>query len=176
MNNNKIMWLEKLAKCFLPTTAIIAVVCVFSMDVTLTMTSYGNQFSYRNSAAFTVAFVYSAMLSIPLLIFQVRWWRKAEQTRRRKLANLFIILAALVAPIGFATDYVIPIFTEITVTPLGPVSILVAALPTYIAMRDNKILAVNAEKERTMLMLDTSPMCTQIWNRDMTTFDCNNAA
>ena len=176
MTNNKIKWLEKLVKCFLPTTAIVAAVCVFSMDVALTMTRYGNQFSYRNSAAFTVAFFYSAILSIPLVMYQVRWWREAEQTRQRKLANLFVVLAALVAPIGFATDYIIPIFTEITTIPLGPVSILVAAIPTYIAMRDNKILAVNAEKERTMLMLDTSPMCIQIWNRDMTTIDCNNAA
>ena len=34
---------------------------------------------------------------------------------------------------------------------------------------------VKAEKERTMLMLDTSPICTQIWDRDLNTFDCNEA-
>jgi len=34
---------------------------------------------------------------------------------------------------------------------------------------------VKAEKERTMLMLDTSPLCTQIWDRNLNTIDCNEA-
>ena len=32
-----------------------------------------------------------------------------------------------------------------------------------------------AEKERTMLMLDTSPLCTQIWDKNLNTIDCNEA-
>jgi PAS domain S-box-containing protein len=35
--------------------------------------------------------------------------------------------------------------------------------------------SVRAEKERTMLMLDASPLCTQIWDRNLNTIDCNEA-
>ncbi|MCL2805830.1 MAG: hypothetical protein FWD26_07820 [Treponema sp.] len=44
---------------------------------------------------------------------------------------------------------------------------------------EEKILmekAINAANERLMLMLDTSPLCTQIWDRNLNTIDCNEAA
>jgi PAS domain-containing protein len=36
--------------------------------------------------------------------------------------------------------------------------------------------AVNEANELAMLMLDTSPLCAQIWDRSLNTIDCNNAA
>ncbi|MCL2820842.1 MAG: ATP-binding protein [Oscillospiraceae bacterium] len=35
---------------------------------------------------------------------------------------------------------------------------------------------MNEANERAMLMLDTSPLCTQIWDRELNTIDCNEAA
>ena len=35
--------------------------------------------------------------------------------------------------------------------------------------------SVNEANERLVLMLDTSPVCTQIWNKDGVTIDCNEA-
>jgi len=35
---------------------------------------------------------------------------------------------------------------------------------------------VNEANERAMLMLDSSPLCTQIWDRQLNTIDCNEAA
>ena len=38
--------------------------------------------------------------------------------------------------------------------------------------RQQELAAIN---ERIMLMLDSSPLCTQIWDRNLTTIDCNEA-
>jgi len=35
---------------------------------------------------------------------------------------------------------------------------------------------IRQENERLMLMLDTSPICTQIWDKNLNTIDCNEAA
>jgi len=37
-------------------------------------------------------------------------------------------------------------------------------------------LAISATNERLMLMLDTSPLCAQIWDRNLNTIECNEAA
>ena len=48
-------------------------------------------------------------------------------------------------------------------------------------VRNSKLIFMKIEKslyeanERTMLMLDTSPICAQIWDRNLNTIDCNEA-
>jgi len=37
-------------------------------------------------------------------------------------------------------------------------------------------MAISATNERLMLMLDTSPLCAQIWDRNLNTIECNEAA
>jgi len=42
--------------------------------------------------------------------------------------------------------------------------------------RQSMIAEMNEANERLMLMLDTSPLCAQIWDRNLNTIDCNEAA
>ena len=37
------------------------------------------------------------------------------------------------------------------------------------------VVKINEANERLMLMLDTSPLCTQIWDKNLNTIDCNEA-
>ncbi|MDR0496035.1 MAG: PAS domain S-box protein [Treponema sp.] len=41
--------------------------------------------------------------------------------------------------------------------------------------RENMMHEIREANKRTLLMLDTSPLCTQIWGRDLNTIDCNEA-
>jgi hypothetical protein len=42
--------------------------------------------------------------------------------------------------------------------------------------RHSLIASMNEERERLMLMLDSSPLCAQIWDRNLNTIDCNMAS
>jgi len=44
------------------------------------------------------------------------------------------------------------------------------------AIITNMEQSVNEANERIMLMLDTSPLCCQIWDKDLSTIDCNEAS
>jgi len=127
-----------LSKVSIAAAIVIAVLCIFSNDVVLTMTRYGNQFSYHNSILFVIAMTFTAILATPLIILQYTWWSAAELQRFRMLAKIFIIIAPLASVVGFVTDFIVPIFTTGTITPLGPATILSASITTYFLMFSNK--------------------------------------
>jgi len=63
-----------------------------------------------------------------------------------------------------AVDYIIKPFSK---------EMLTKRIDLHIALsKENSIHAMN---ERLMLMLDTSPLCTQIWDKNLNTIDCNEA-
>jgi len=117
---------------------IVVLICVFSNDVVLSMERLGNQFSYQGSVVFAVGLVLAALLSLPLIFLQFKWWNDSELVRYRRQAKIFIFTAIISTSIGFYTDFIVPIFTSNTITPLGPVTILMASLTTYILMFLNK--------------------------------------
>jgi len=53
-----------------------------------------------------------------------------------------LILTLLLAPLGFVTDYYIPAFTNMTITPLVSVLLFPASLQLYISMRINRTLSI----------------------------------
>ena len=132
----------QLVKLLFAVTAVIAVLCVISNDAVLTMTRFGNQFSYQNSVFFMGAFIYASILGVVLFIFQIKWLNEAELKRHRKFVLAFTASAGLALPVGLITEFVIPIFTRYTVVPLGSVTILVAAMPIYVSLITNKMLSI----------------------------------
>jgi len=63
-----------------------------------------------------------------------------------------------------AIDYILKPFSK---------EMLIKRIDLHIALsRERSIVAMN---ERLSLMLDTSPLCTQIWDRNLNTIDCNEA-
>jgi len=131
-----------ISKAFIVIGVIIALFCVFSREVVFFMTVTGNQFSYYNSVSFITALVFTAIMAVPLMIFQFKWWNEAELLRFRKLSKIFIVIAPVASAIGFITDLIIPIFTEYTVTPLGPITVLTASLTTYFLMFSSKTQSI----------------------------------
>jgi len=122
---------------------IIALFCISSNNVHLVMTRYGTQFSYYSNVYFMLALLFTIILAVPLIITQFQWWSEAERLRFRKIAKIFILIAPLSSVVGFFTDLVVPIFTQNTTIPLGPVSILLASLTTYFLMFSNKNQNIN---------------------------------
>jgi PAS domain-containing protein len=63
-------------------------------------------------------------------------------------------------------------FTDDEISILHSFGFMIAS-----AMERHALAKKNKEStERMMLMLDASPICTQIWNTDLETIDCNEAA
>ena len=64
---------------------------------------------------------------------------------------------------------------------LGIIFIAISSLVIRKVVRNTSAVFTGLENslreanERTMLMLDTSPLCTQIWDRNLNTIDCNEA-
>ena len=125
-------------------TTIFSVSCALFGDVVFVLTKYGYQFSYPKNLLFTTAFVLISLLIVVVIVLHIRWWHETEMKRYRKQAFWFIIIAALVAPIGFLTDFIIPFFTETTTVPLGSVSLLIASIPIFIFLRTTQTLSVTA--------------------------------
>ena len=126
--------LINLAKVALLLTAVISAICIIANDVVFFPGIYGNQFSYQGSLFFIFAFLYTVVLAVPLVMLQFKWWQEAELTRHRKLAFIFLALGTLASSTGVFTDFMVPIFTNQTITPLGPISIMVASVLTYVRM------------------------------------------
>jgi len=114
--------------------AVIVLLCVLSEDVIFSVSRFGYQFSYQHSLIFAIALIFTFVLSIPIILMQFKWWSEAELTSYRRLSRLFAVIAPLVSSVGFITDLIVPIFTDFTVVPLGPVSVLLASLTTYFVL------------------------------------------
>jgi len=121
---------------------VISIVCVLSNDAVFVKTGYGVQFSYHNSLFFMAATVYITLIIITTLLLFFRWRRESEIKRDRMQALLFIILSVFIAPIGFVTDFIIPVFVRHTAIPLAAICFLPVSMPFFISMRKYKTLSI----------------------------------
>ena len=121
---------------------IISGICIFSNDTVLFTTKYGVQFSYHNSPYFIVLIIYLSIITFAFLFLFFRWWHESNLKRNRIQAFLFLILSAAIAPIGFATDLIIPIFTENSAIPLAAICFLPISMPLLISMLKYKTLSI----------------------------------
>ena len=121
---------------------IISIMCVLSNDVVFVVVKYGVHFSYRNSLFFKVAIIYITIIIIAFLFLFFRWWYESEMKRNRIQALLFLVLSAFISPIGFATDFIIPAFTENTAIPLASICFLSVSMPLFLSMKKYKTLSI----------------------------------
>ena len=121
---------------------LISVICVCLNDTSFIMTGLGIHFSYSNSWIFKLAIIYLSIIAAVFLLFHFRWWRKSEMKRDRIQARLFLVLAAFITPVGFATDFIIPTFTEHIAIPLASICFLPVSMPLLISMLKYKTLSI----------------------------------
>ena len=120
----------------------LSVLCVLSDDVTFEWAKYGYRFSYHNGLLFQITVIYTTLVILAFLFLYIRWHREAKMKRDRIQALLFLILASLIAPIGFVTDFVLPTFTKITSIPLASLCFLPTSMPLLLSMRKYKTLSI----------------------------------
>jgi len=266
------------------TTVILAILFVFSRNIEIITTQYGNQLSYNNNITIKTLFVFILLIFIATIIAFIKWRQKTPLHGHRNQITLLLIIMIIIFPISFIPEFITPAFTNNTLIPysttlLIPFSLLIfnmmkkyrtfgttvenvseyiftsVSLPLVVLDYDNKISLVNnaaieffgknitgklfntlilkneeypeelmfdkeisnktiliktpsgiricdimltiehdkyneaickfivlkditdekEASERLMLMLDTSPLCAQIWSRDLRTIDCNEA-
>ena len=123
-------------------TLILSGLCVLSNDTQFVLTKYGVHFSYQKSGYFVAMIIYLSIIIVAFLIIFFRWQRRSELKRDRIQALLFLILSALIAPIGIATDFLIPTFTEYTAIPLACMCFLPTSMPLLFSMLKYKTLSI----------------------------------
>ena len=121
---------------------IISIICVWSNDTIFVRTKYGMSYSYHHSLFFKVAIIYMAIIIIAFIFLFFRWWRESKIMRNRIQALLFLVISAFIAPIGIATDFILPTFTEIIVIPLAAICFLPVSMPLLVSMLKYKTLSI----------------------------------
>jgi len=86
--------------------------------------------------------VFLVIIIFAFLFLFYRWLRESIMKRDRVQGFLFIILSAFIAPIGFATDFIIPTFTGNTAIPMASLCFLPVSMPFFISMRKYKTLSI----------------------------------
>jgi len=133
---------KTLSRIFALSTTVISALCIFLGDASFVLTRFGNQFSYHNSIFFTLALINFSALIATVIYLHVKWWRYAKLKRQRIQAGTFILLCALIGPIGFVTDFFIPIFTDRTIVPIAAFVFLSVSIPIWIIMKTNQALSL----------------------------------
>ena len=123
-------------------TALICIVCIVSNDTVFVQTKLGVQFYYNTNIFFIIVFALITIMAIAFMLFNIQWYRNAQLSRHRKQAQLFIIFTVITAPIGFITDFIIPIFTDNSIIPLAAIFFLPASLPFFVAMKKHKLFGI----------------------------------
>ncbi|MCL2719345.1 MAG: ATP-binding protein, partial [Lachnospiraceae bacterium] len=126
------------------TSLVFSILCIFSNDVSFVQTRYGTQFSFEGSLLFRIVGIYVLILCFFVFAAHIKWWRESDMTRQRVQQWQFLIFTFLFAPVGFITDFVIPAFTDLTITPLVSILLFPAAFQFYISMQRNKTLNITA--------------------------------
>ena len=121
---------------------IISAICVLSNDTVFIRTEYGMNYSYNHSPFFMVAIIYMAIIILSFIVLFFRWWRESEMKRNRIQALLFLIASAIIAPIGIATDFIIPTFTDNIAIPLASICFLPVSMPLLVSMLRYKTLSI----------------------------------
>ena len=123
-------------------SVILAGICVWSNDAVFIMTKFGVQFSYYNSVYFIAVIIFTFIITSAFVFMFFQWWRVSDMKRDRIQALLFLVLSSLISPIGFATDLIIPTFTEHTAIPLASICYLPSSMPLLISMLKYKTLSI----------------------------------
>jgi len=121
---------------------ILIAIGVASDSVVFMETRYGIQFSFNGSIYFKIICIYTFFLCLCVFASHIKWLRESKMERQRVQQRLFLLLTFLFAPLGYITDFVIPAFTDSTITPLVSILLFPPALQLYISMRENKTLSI----------------------------------
>jgi len=110
--------------------------------VEFVFTRYGTQFTFGGSLYFKIFGIYTFILCLIVFASHINWLRESKMKRQQVQQRGFLILTFLFAPLGYITDFVIPAFTDFTITPLVSVLLLPPALQLYLSMQTNRTLSI----------------------------------
>jgi len=122
--------------------AVICLLCIMSDWVRFVSTPYGTQFSYTYDIIFDILGIFTLFLCLVVFFIHFKWWRESKLKRNKQQQFWFVLLTFIVAPIGFTTDFLLPIYTDYTFTPLVPILLFPASLQLFLSMRANKTLSI----------------------------------
>jgi PAS domain-containing protein len=127
-------------------TVAAALACTLFGGAALVRTErFGNQPSFHHSLPFILMFALILAYTATTLIALLRWRNKSELRGQRRQISVLMLIALVIAPVGFLTDFIIPAFTPYTFAPLATVVILAAALQVYIAKRRYRLFGLTME-------------------------------
>ncbi|MCL2225464.1 MAG: ATP-binding protein [Defluviitaleaceae bacterium] len=114
---------------------VLALISVFSGDVVIERTYFGNQFSYQGSFWFTVTFLFVSLSIAGVVAAIFLWMRRSNLKGYREQLRRLVIIVVAISPFVFVADFIIPIFTPHTTVPVAAMVILLPAIQVYISMK-----------------------------------------
>jgi len=160
---------------FIIISLVFGLAAIFSDRVVFVYTRYGNQFTYSYSLFFRILVIYVFLLSICVVVSHIKWWHESKMRRERMQQRTFVFLTLLLAPIGFVTDFFMPAFTGVTITPLCSVLLFPASVQLFISMRVNKTLSITVQNVSGYIF-ESITIPTLVLDRENRISLANNAA
>ena len=121
---------------------IIAGIFILFGDIEKISTIYGTRFNYGSNIITWIVFIYVTVLIVAIFALHFKWWRESELKRYRNHAGPIFGIIALISPIAFAADFIIPIFTSRAVMPLGSIMILIPSIAIFTSVRINQTFSI----------------------------------
>ncbi|MCL2500004.1 MAG: response regulator [Defluviitaleaceae bacterium] len=123
-------------------SVFLSAVIIFYDNVFFRETILGTQFYYAESAFFRFVGVYVFILCVFVFVAHIKWWTHSTMKRIRDQQRTFLLFTIVFAPVGFVTDFIIPAFTDFTITPLVSVLLFPASLHLFVSMKRNKTMNI----------------------------------
>ncbi|MCL2223041.1 MAG: response regulator [Oscillospiraceae bacterium] len=121
---------------------IIAGLFILFGDTERIFTVFGSGFNYSGNIFSLIMFIYASLLIVIIFALHIKWWRESELKRYRTHAGRIFFIIALITPVAFSADYIIPVFTNNAVIPLGSIMILIPSLAIFVSVRVNQTFSI----------------------------------
>jgi len=121
---------------------LLSLLCVFSGDVTFLYSLFGNQFSYTNNLVFNVLIVYSFLVIAALVVIHLKWYRQTDLKRIRRQVLTIILIALAINPAIVTIEFILPVYTNIYITPVAPLLLFPLSFFIFHSMRKFKLFGI----------------------------------
>ena len=95
--------------------------CICSGDVEFQNALIGRQFIYKSTPPFVSMIVFYMFSLSFILIYSIRWYRKAVLKRLKKEAKVFIVVLCITAPFTALFDFILPGIFGMYVPPISSI-------------------------------------------------------
>jgi len=124
---------------------ILSVLCITSGDVVFIQSQFGFSFSYGSNPMFSIIVVYFIINFLLMAFLHLSWWRAARTRHEKNQLLWFNLCTFIIAPIGFFTEYVAPVFFGFVAIPIASILVLLVSLQLAAIMSAHSSMSISVK-------------------------------